>query len=254
MTVTECPNCGEQFERLGLHWYHGTCPYPEIDDDTREMLVGLLMGDGSIPDNEANSIFHLPMINRTFLEWFDREMGVLTTGVTLKKTAAELATRNRESGFSPNAEAENYHDMYTVWSRTHPLFNELHGWYDSGEKRYPSNLDLTTTTVKFWYVSDGYLDVGQWGRPRIEIKARNERPRSDTLVSLFEAVGFSPTYRRHELRFTCDETEELIDWMGDPPHGFEYKWAVDSIDRYHDLKHRAYERHTTRTVEETTED
>ena len=41
-------------------------------------------------------------------------MGLFTTGVSLKKTAEELAKNNRESGFSPNAKAENYHDMYTV--------------------------------------------------------------------------------------------------------------------------------------------
>jgi hypothetical protein len=91
--------------------------------------------------------------------------------------------------------------------------------------------------------------VGQWGRPRIEIKARNEREREDFLVSLFEDVGFSPLYKRHELRFTCDETERLVEWMGDPLPGFEYKWALDSREQYHELKEQAYDEHATQTLE-----
>ena len=103
--------------------------------------------------------------------------------------------------------------------------------------------------MKFWYVSDGYLDVGRWGRPRVEIKARNESDRSDFLVSLFREVGFDPTFKRDELRFDRDDTAVLVEWMGDPPAGFEYKWAIDSRERYRMLKERAYEEHTTRTIE-----
>lgn len=54
------------------------------------------------------------MINRTFLTWLDEAFGVLTTGVSLKKTAGELASINRRTGFSPKASPEAYHDMYTV--------------------------------------------------------------------------------------------------------------------------------------------
>lgn len=250
--MARCPSCGEEFERLGLHWWHGTCPYPEINSERREIILGLLMGDGSIPNQSGgnNAIFHVPLTNRRFLRWFDYRMGILTTGVSLKKTAAELAQNNRESGFSPNAEAEDYHDMYTVWSRTNPFFDELRErWYVDGKKCFPDDLSLTPARTKYWYVSDGYLDVGQWGRPRIEFKVRNESDRPDFLVSLFRDVGFDPVFRRAELRFTCDDTERLAEWMGDPPSGFEYKWAVDSRKRYRELKKRAYDEYTTQTLE-----
>lgn len=114
---------------------------------------------------------------------------------------------------------------------------------------YPVSLSLSPTKVKFWYVSDGYLDVGRWGRPRIEIKTRNEKDRVEYLVDLFEEVGFSPVFRRNELRFTCDDTERLVEWMGDYPPGFEYKWELDSRERYRELKQRAYEEYTTQTVD-----
>jgi hypothetical protein len=249
--MAECPSCGDEFDRLGLHWWHGSCPYPELTDMERDIFIGLLMGDGSIPDRKSDtSIFHIPMINRRFLSWLDTELGILTTGVRLKKTAAELAENNRNSGFSPEAAAENYHDMYTVWTRSHVFFDKLRDdWYQDGKKKFPDTLRLTPERAKFWYLSDGYLDIGQWGRPRLEIKTRNENERGEHLVSLFESEGFCPVFRRNELRFTCDDTERLLSWMGSPPPGFEYKWELESRDKYRALKEKAYEEYTTRTIE-----
>lgn len=246
-----CPSCGEDFKRLGLHWWHGTCPYPDVSEETEQTLLGLLMGDGSIPIQQGgdNSVFHIPMTNRTFLNWLDKQLGILTTGVSLKKTASELASINRQTGFSPDAREENYHDMYTVWSRTHPLFNEMREiWYPEGEKRFPGDLELTPMIAKFWYLCDGYLDFGDWGRPRLGIKARNESERSAYLIDLLKQAGVSPSYQRHELRFSCDDTEAFIEWMGDAPPGFEYKWELESKSEYRRLKKRAYEEHATQTV------
>lgn len=189
------------------------------------------------------------MINRRFLRWYDDRMGYLTTGVRLVHTADELAESNRESGFSPDADSEDYHDMYTVRTRAHPYFNELREWYRSGEKRFPDDLTLTPRRAKFWYASDGYLDIGRWGRPRAEIKARNESDRTEFLLELFREQGFDPLYTRNEIRFTCDDTEELIEWMGESPPGFEYKWELDSRERYRKLKRRAYEEYTTHNAE-----
>lgn len=247
--MAECPNCREEFQRLGMHWWHGTCPYPELDQVTREMLTGLLMGDGSVPRSAYNSIFRLPMINRRFLEWFDGEVGILTTGVSLKKTAAELADNNRRTGFSPNARTENYHDMYSVWTRPHPFIETLREWYATGRKRFPTDLELTPTITTFWYLCDGYLDIDEWNSPRIEIKNRTEKDRKSYLTSLFRRQGFDPVYRRSELVFGRSDTERLVDWMGPPPPGFEYKWAIDSIVRYRKLKRRAYTEYTTQTFE-----
>ena len=143
-----CPNCGEVFSSLAMHWYHESCPYPELGSRRREILTGLLLGDGSIPEVPGNHSFRLPMINRRFLEWFNEQMEYLTTGVRLVHTAAELAEHNRESGFSPTAEAKNYHDTYVVRTRAHPYFNELRSWYDSGQKRFPDDLALTPERVE----------------------------------------------------------------------------------------------------------
>lgn len=115
-------------------------------------------------------------------------------------------------------------------------------------KQFPNDIELTPTVAKFWYLGDGYLDFGNWGRPRLGIKARNETERSGFLVELFEHVGIFPSFQRHELRFSCDDTETFIEWMGEAPPGFEYKWELDSKAEYQRLKKRAYEVHATQTL------
>lgn len=200
------------------------------------------MGDGSVPETSDGShgSFRLPMVNRQFLEWFDHRMGIFTTGVSLKKTAEELARSNRRSGFSPNARAGNYHDMYTVVSRSHPFMRHLRGWYSSGEKRFPEPLSLTSRVAKMWYVCDGYLDVQEYGQPRAAIRVRNRDDRREYLLGLFEDVGLFPSYNRETLRFDVEGTREFLAWLGNPPPGFEYKWVLDSRKRYDRLKRQAY--------------
>ena len=97
------------------------------------------MGDGSIPKPSGgnNCVFRVPVINRRFLSWFDEYMGILTTGVRLKKTASQLAENNRATGFSPDAVEENYHDVHTVWSRTNPYFDDTRArWYSKEGKSF----------------------------------------------------------------------------------------------------------------------
>lgn len=200
------------------------------------------MGDGSIPvqPDGTNGVFHVPMVNRQFLEWYDYQMGVFTTGVSLKKTAEELAENNRKTGFSPDARAEDYHDMYTVWSRSHPYFTRLRQWYESGTKRIPETFELTPRIAKFWYISDGFLDIDRDRTPRAAIRARTESDRSEFLLDLFQSHGFDPNFRRGTIRFPRTESSAFLDWMGTPPPGFEYKWVLDSRDRYDRLKAQAY--------------
>ena len=96
---------------------------------------------------------------------------------------------------------------------------------------------------------DGYLGFGDWGRPRLGLKGRKERDNTESLISLFGEVELDPICIRHELRFTCDDTERFIDWMGELLPGFEYKWAIESRSRYRNLKRKASMEHATQTFD-----
>ncbi|PSQ16165.1 hypothetical protein BRD02_05375 [Halobacteriales archaeon QS_8_69_73] len=95
-------------------------------------------------------MFRLPMTNRRFLRWFDDRMGILTTGVSMKRTAAELAENNRKTGFSPDAKRRTT-TMYTPSGRERiPFFEDLRRrWYPDGSKRFPADFALTPTLAKF---------------------------------------------------------------------------------------------------------
>lgn len=68
------------------------------------------------------------------------------------------------------------------------------------------------------------------------IKCTNEAPRSEQLVELFADAGFDVRYTTDKIVFKRSETPEFLDWMGDPPPGFEYKWVYDDRERYEALK------------------
>jgi len=198
-----------------------------------ELLTGMLMGDGSINRSSKNSWFQTEMITKPFLEWLDSELGWLSTGVRLKHTASEGAKKCRDSGFSPNAKAENYSDVYRLRSRCHPDLQPLADWYASGKKVFPNDIELTPTVLKMWYVSDGYYD-NHGAAKRITIGMSNEVDRRDNIEQLFENVGFEISNwniserkdgsKRCNAQFTKDESQRLFEYMGESPAGFEYKW------------------------------
>jgi hypothetical protein len=224
-----CRNCNQEYKNIGMHWAKSSCDYPEFSDRQREIATGVLMGDGCINRSSTNPFLLVEMTNYQFLSWLECEFQELCTGVQLRFTAEESAKRNRDSGFRPNASAEDYKDKYLWQTRSLPCLNSLSDWYSSGEKRFPETLTLTPLITRCWYVRDGSLDnADKSRRPRAKIRCDNESDRRDFLSRLFSDIGLDPTVSdRGEIRFGADSTEAFFDWIGwDPVHGFDYKWPA----------------------------
>jgi len=235
------------------HWARN-CEYPEIPSDIIEELTGLLMGDGSINRSSKNPYMEIKMINREFLDWYRDRLGIFGTDVFRGRDASEIAKANRESGFSPDAKKEDYHDAFRLRTRTHPQLQELADWYDSGEKVWPDNIDLTPTVLKYWYCSDGALSIKGHGGSYMTLSLLNEIDNKDKVDRMFSRSNIqyskwitqdregnsSHRGRSCRINFNQEQTEELLDYMGDPLPGFEYKWALKDVDKFDDLKDRAY--------------
>lgn len=222
-----CPSCEREFERLGSHWARSMCERPSFSKRQLEILTGLLMGDGDIHgQNDPNPHFRVRMTNRDFLSYLEDRFGVLSTDVFLDRDAEYQYRQAAESNHEKFtvANREEYNDLYGFRTRSHPELHGLKQWYETGEKRFPSDLSLTSTIVKMWYVCDGWLAEEKNYQPRVMIKAANESDRIEYLKGLFTEHGFDPHFTRTELQFTVDETKRLLEWMGSPPSGFEYKW------------------------------
>lgn len=231
-----CHNCGREFERVATHWAYETvgCEPPKLSDHQKEILTGLLMGDGNCnrgPDNK-NSGFKCDMINREYLEYLDEQFPFYGQGIRVRRTAEEGATRDRESGFSPDAKTENYHDVYRWYTKRVNVFNEFRSWYLSGEKVFPDGIDLTPTALKHWYAGDGCLR----SKYSLGISSCNEVENKEKLHSYFRNAGLPEpnTWNEHERQngngtygsmiWNEEESRDLLDYMGEPLPGFEYKW------------------------------
>lgn len=123
----------------------------------------------------------------------------------------------------------NYNDLHGLRTCSHPQLNELREWYATGRKRYVEDLTMTPTIAKMWYVCDGWLakDEQSTDRPRAAFKVSNESDRPEYLVRLFESAGFHAYHSHKHVMVSAHETLQFLDWMGDPPRGFEYKWDYE---------------------------
>jgi hypothetical protein len=231
---TDCPACGEEYERLGQHWWGSPEHRPELTKHQHDVITGVLMGDGNIKLSDKNSSIRCWMTSLNYLEYLDDIFGCLSTGVRLAKTAEEVAQGNRDSGFSPNAKPENYSDQYYWQSRSLPELQQYADWYSSGKKVWPKDIKLTPTVLKHWYCGDGCCKNG-WENNYITIAMKNEIENTDKVNKYFERMNL-PTpsnysiYERNdgcmccEAHWTVADSKELWDYMGEPLPDFAYKW------------------------------
>lgn len=204
-----------------------------------EIATGLLMGDGYLNRSSGNPYLEANMINKEYLLHLDKEMCDIGNGVRLKMTASENAKASRDSGLSPNADSENYSDVYHWLSMRHPQLCEFSEWYSSGEKVWPAEIELTPTVLKHWYCGDGSFKNTN-GDKYIEIGISNELENVDKVQRMFTQSNLpKPSIRIHKrsgvqhagkiatLRFTVEQSVEIFNHMGEPLPGFGYKWPEE---------------------------
>jgi hypothetical protein len=185
------------------------CSPPDISQEQHEILAGLLMGDGSMSHRDRDQpAIRVRMGNKEYLEYLHDIFNPMTTGVS---GAAETG------GWETNTQ------MYRLRWRGRPEYQQYASWYDTGGKRFPSDLTLTPTVLKHWYVCDGSLNT----RGVMSIGIKNEEDRKDFIEQLFEEKGFEVGRwdQNGSAIFHAHVRDQLLDWMGEAPPGFEYKWS-----------------------------
>jgi hypothetical protein len=233
---TACPECGKKYKGLANHWSMGSCSVPELTERQKEIVVGLLMGDGWLDRCGKNPRIAVKMISPNYLKYLDDIFGCLSTGVTLKQTAAESAKNCRDREFAPNAKKENYSDLYQWRIRSLPELHDFN-WYKTGKKVWPEWIPMTPTVLKHWYVGDGNFN-NSGSKRRIKIAMANEVENTDKVDNYFKRMNL-PTPSNYDIwerkdghtscnaEFTQSASEELWEYMGDPLPDFEYKWPEE---------------------------
>lgn len=239
----QCPNCGSWYKELSIHWARSDCDHPDLTDKQIELLKGMMFGDGTLSCRHTHPSMRIAMINKTFLEWLDEELGWLTSGVSLNKTAWEQGVN--DSGVDNDINPKNCHDYYRIGTKSHPSLSNFETWYDSGSIRFPEDAQLTPLSLKMWYVSDGGLC---WQtNSRVEFSSMNEADRPEVLINIFKRAGFNVSYSGKMARLKTEDTERFFDFIGDAPPGFEYKWCYESKEEYQQEKKAMFQEHCTQT-------
>jgi len=237
-----CPKCNKNYKNLGMHWSHRPKHRPYFTQQQKEIITGLMMGDGWISrgENRKNPVIRCNMTSKKYLKYIDKVFGCFSTGVSLKRTAKENMRHNKDNNvFITNGNVEDYSNLYSWNSRSHPELKKWKEWYSTGEKIWPKDIKLTPTVLKHWYCGDGHWD-NKNSKNRIVIAMSNEIDNTKKVSQMFESVGLpSPSnYNVSERKdgskgckaeWTVDQSEELWEYMGEPLPDFYYKWP----ERYH---------------------
>lgn len=159
-------------------------------------------------------------------------------GCPIKKKSSKQAAAERmgRDDADWNAEPANFNAVYGTRTRRLPYFQKFEEWSDGTQKRYPDTLELTPTVAKYWYAGDGTVNWMRKYSARIVFACQNEQDRADFIVELFSDSGFEIKQNRHMYYMSVDESKRFLDWMGEPIPGYEYKWEIESRQRYETLK------------------
>lgn len=236
-STIECQDCGKRYKKVSRHWYETECKYPTITDEEKSILVGLMMGDATLTSkHQENPAVRLVNTNKEFVDWTYNKLERIAYPPKLVKTAEESAQLNIDSGFSPNADSEKYNDVYKVNTVSHEDFWKL-DWIKSESKTIPENIPLNSIMVNMWYCSDGSL---HWRDERNKAEARItnvcDNDNLEKFQRMFSEIGFNVRVGGKEIQFDTQQTDELLNWMGNPPDGMEYKWENNDRSEYESSK------------------
>lgn len=241
--LATCTDCGNHFlENISEHYYESDCSHPALSEYSIDILTGLMMGDAWY--SRENQRIGIESINKIFLEWLEGELSDIFHSVRQNRTADEMSQKSIDSGFNQNASKHDYNDTYTLHTINHPELSQFNWYSCEGEKVYPDDLALKSSVLKMWYCCDGCLE---WSTDRqkasLKITCINESDRFEFIRTKFRDIGFNPNTNKTygTIRFGRDETERILEYMGEPPKGFEYKWCSESYAEYKSEKGMIYE-------------
>lgn len=113
-----CPNCGQTFRSLALHWNRSsTCGYPEPTDEQKLVLEMMAVaGHTELRDAYDNPTAIKSTSNKEFADWMVEKLGFMS--------------RARNKSHTEEAYGRT---GYVVKSRCHPWIHKLHEKYGGGD-------------------------------------------------------------------------------------------------------------------------
>lgn len=216
-----------------MHWRE-ECGPPTVTRGQRELVAGLLLGNGYVGGNGANKHFHLSTQWRPFAVWVFREFGWLAATITFL------------DGSRDNRDRTTPAQQYKVRTHAHPALTRFRSWYDeSGERRLPASENLPTGRLtpragRAWHATAGSLGWSnlEYASTRQAYFSAEADDRAERVSALFESAGFESTRAGQGVQLPPKQTAVWLNWIGPPVEGVEYKWAA-SAEAYQEAKRDA---------------
>jgi hypothetical protein len=195
-----CAQCGTEYQSLSQHWSRSqSCEHRSLSDHQREIVRGLLLGDGSL---EANDLAYLRCASKRLehLQWVSDELGWLARGVTYDSS-----------------------DTYRLRTMSHPNLGRYWTWMEAPSTGY----SLTPTAARVWYACDGTLSFGGSSDvPQVVFSATAD-PKRAAIRQLLAQRGFQPMEWQRRVALPREKTKPWLKWLGESTPGSEYKWCTD---------------------------
>lgn len=210
-------------------WEHSTLNISntELSDLEKQIIQGMLLGDGSVLLSKVSSYFTTTSKDKEFT---DHLKGILSLPGwrTYIRDKKHIIIKGRKYNCEKN---------YTITSRTDKSLGTFRNeWYPEGIKIVPRNLELTPTIIKYWFYGDGstsfvpYRDVPD-ARVRITFCTNGfTHDDCEFLVSKLDDLSFKFTIQLDKgkpilVALQRNTTTEFCNYMGECNLPcFDYKW------------------------------
>jgi transposase len=187
-----------------------------LSEYQHELVKGVLMGDGCVQrrDRETqNPYFCVTMKNKEFIEWLSVELDNISPDF-----------RKRKGKYAETLD----NTQWTIKTYSHPVFRQYATWYSSGEKKWPTDEEITELELKMLYVTDGspVKHPDNWAA---KISAINEKDRKDKVTKMFDRsldidISWHSSNKSTNGVIYIPAGQADVIWDQDAVPGFEYKW------------------------------
>jgi hypothetical protein len=130
--------------------------FPDLTSRQKEIILGSLLGDGSLRKAPLNSSFCKKQCvkYKEYVEWHIKELFPFSKKIdTLYSTDKPIANK---TGIAERKKVPRYLSAYAVRTCQHPIFTEIRRkWYPKGKKIVPRDIELTPLSVAVWFCDDG---------------------------------------------------------------------------------------------------
>lgn len=187
-------------------WSYGRLNKLELNDIDKEIIDGLLLGDGSMSE-------------------YSKVSSRLTFGFKFKESCQDIINALPTIKFSPIWESTGKYKSYHVKSSYYPLFLlENKRWYNDRIKIIPHDIRITPISCYWWFIGDGYVHA-----PNIFIAtdcfSENDL---NILIQKFNNLAFYPKIiKGNRLIFHRNCAIKFMNWLKDNNKihpQYQYKW------------------------------